>query len=95
MLKHVVLLKFKESVTEEQIADLKKSLLALPKKIKEIKGYECGSDRRPTKNFDFALVSTFDDVEALKCYHVNPDHVDVLTKVRNMSARIEAVDFEF
>jgi hypothetical protein len=95
MLKHVVLLKFKESVTEEQIADLKKSLLALPKKIKEIKGYECGSDRRPTKNFDFALVSTFDDVEALKCYHVNPDHVDVLTKDRNMSARIEAVDFEF
>ena len=58
MLKHVVLLKFKESVTEEQIADLKKSLLALPKKIKEIKGYECGSDRRPTKAFDFGLVLT-------------------------------------
>lgn len=95
MLKHVVLLKFKESVTDEQIDDLKKSLLSLPAKIKEIKDYECGRDQRPAKTFDFALVATFDDFDAFKRYQVQPDHVNVLTKVRNLSARIEAVDFEF
>jgi heme-degrading monooxygenase HmoA len=95
MLKHLVLLKFKESVTDEQKDDLEKSLLALPKVIKEIKGYECGSDLRPIKTFDFALVSTFDDFAAMKIYQVHPDHVNVLTKVRNLSVRIEAVDFEF
>ena len=95
MLKHVVLLKFKESVTAEQIADLKSSLLALPKLIEEIKGYECGSDQRSTKTFDFVLVATFTDFDALNRYQVNPDHVEVLTKVRNMSARIEAADFEY
>jgi hypothetical protein len=95
MLKHIVLLKFKESVTAEQIADLKSSLLALPKVIKEIEGYECGSDLRPTKTFDFVLVATFADFDALKRYQVQPDHVEVLTKVRNLSARIEAADFEY
>jgi heme-degrading monooxygenase HmoA len=95
MLKHIVLLKFKESVTDEQREDLKKSLLALPKVIQEIKGYECGSDLRPTKTFDFALVSTFDDLEAMKRYQVRPEHVEVLTKVRNLSAKIEVVDFEY
>ena len=95
MLKHIVLLKFKEAVTADQIADLKSSLLALPKKIKEIKSYECGSDPRPIKTFDFALVSTFADFDALKSYQVQPDHVEVLTKVRNLSAKIEVSDFEY
>jgi hypothetical protein len=81
-----VLLKFKESVTDEQKNDLKKSLLALPKVIKEIKGYECGSDLRTIKTFDFA---------AMKSYQVSPEHVAELTKVRNLSAKIEVVDFEY
>lgn len=95
MLKHIVLLKFKENITAEQITDLKNSLLALPKIIKEIKGYECGSDPRPTKVFDFVLVSTFDDFDALKRYQVQPDHLEVLAKVKNLSARIESADFEY
>jgi hypothetical protein len=95
MLKHIVLLKFNESVTTEQIADLKSSLLALPKIIKEIKSYECGSDARPIKTFDFVLVSTFADFDAMKRYQVQPDHVEVLTKVRNLSAKIEVADFEY
>jgi hypothetical protein len=95
MLKHLVLLKFKESVMDEQNDDLKKSLLALPKVIKEIKGYECGSYLRPIKIFDFALVSTFDDYAAMKSYQVRPEHVEVLTKVRNLSAKIKVVDFEY
>jgi Stress responsive A/B Barrel Domain len=95
MLKHVVLLKFKANVTEEEIEDLKKSLLSLPSKIKEIKGYECGRDLRPTKTYDFALIATFDNYAALRRYQVQPDHVNVLTKVRNLSARIEAIDFEY
>jgi hypothetical protein len=95
MLKHIVLLKLKDSVTAEQIADLKNSLLVLPKIIKEIKGYECGSDLRQARTFDFVLVSTFDDFEAMKRYQVHPDHVDVLTKVRNLSAKIEVADFEY
>jgi hypothetical protein len=95
MLKHIVLLKFKESVSAEQISDLKSSLLALPKVIKEIKGYECGSDQRPAKTFDFALVSTFVDFDAMRTYQVQSEHVEVLTKVRNLSAKIEVVDFEY
>ena len=95
MLKHLVLLKFKESVTKEQIEDLQKSLLSLPGKIKEIKEYQCGRDLRPTKTYDFALVAAFDNFEALRRYQVQPDHVNVLTKVRNLSSRIDAVDFEY
>ncbi len=95
MLKHIVLMKFKEEVTDQQIADLQSSLLALPPVIREIKGYECGRDLRPARKFDFALVSTFADVAALESYKVRPEHVAVLNKVRNLSAAIEAIDFDY
>ncbi len=41
------------------------------------------------------ILTEFDDFDALKRYLVKPEHVDVLTKVRKMSAKKEAVDFEY
>lgn len=77
MIKHVVLAKFKPGVTAEQIAELRKSLGTLPGRIPEIKGYDFGQDVRAEKTLDFALVSTFADMAAVKRYVVQPDHVAV------------------
>lgn len=96
MLKHVVFFKFKPECKASDIEDLKKSLAALPGKISEIKSYEFGSDVvRSERSYDFALVSAFEDLEALKRYQVHPDHVEVLQKVRTLAENILAVDFEF
>lgn len=95
MLKHVVFMKFKKETTDEAIQDLEKSLAALPGAIAEIKQYEFGRDMLHTeRSYDFALVSAFEDLEALKRYQVHPDHVVVLGKVRAMVESILAVDFE-
>jgi hypothetical protein len=95
MLKHVVFMKFKEETTEAQIADLERSLGALPAGISEIKLYEFGRDIvHSERSYDFCLVSAFENLDALKRYQVHPDHVVVLNKVREMCSSILAVDFE-
>jgi hypothetical protein len=94
MLKHVVFMKFKQDVTDNEIADLEKSLGALPAAIQEIKGYDFGRDVLHTeRSYDFALVSTFENLDTMKKYQIHPDHVVVLNKVRSMCASILAVDF--
>ncbi len=93
MIKHVVLAKFKLGVTMEQIAELKKSMAALPGKIPEIKGYDFGQDVRPEKTVDFALVSTFQDLAAVKRYLVHPDHAEVGRYIRSLSESLQVVDF--
>lgn len=95
MLKHVVFMKFKPGTPAEAIRDLERSLGALPAVIPEIKQYEFGPDvLRSERSYDFALVSAFEDLDALKRYQVHPDHVVVLNKVRAMCDSILAVDFE-
>jgi len=96
MLKHVVFMKFKEGITEAEISSLEKGLGALPAKIPEIKGFQFGRDVvHSERSYDFALVSDFENMEAMKRYQVHPDHVPVVGMVRSMSASILAVDFEY
>jgi hypothetical protein len=95
MLKHIVFMKLKPEVTGADIAGLKKELGGLPAVIPEIKAFEFGQDILHTeRSWDFALVSAFDDLEAMKRYQVHPDHQVVLKKVRAMCESIAVVDFE-
>jgi len=88
MVKHIVCIKFKPGIAESEIAELTKSLGALPPKIPEIRSFEFGPDiLRTERSFDFALVASYEDVEALKRYQVHPDHLPVLAKVRNSPKR--------
>jgi len=96
MLKHVVFMKFKPTATEAEIADLEKALAALPDAISEIKSFEFGRDIvHSERSYDFALVSSFENLDSLKRYQVHPDHVVVLGKVKQLCDSIMAVDFEF
>ena len=96
MLKHIVFMKFKPEVAEADIAGLKKELGGLPALIPEIKAFKFGQDILHTeRSWDFALVSAFDDLNAMKRYQVQPDHQVVLKKVRTMCESIVVVDFEY
>ena len=95
MIKHVVLAKFKPGVTEADIAELRKKLAALPAIIPEIKGYDFGQDVRPERTLDFALVSTFDDMTAVKRYLVQPDHVVGGRYIRGLCESLQIIDFEY
>lgn len=96
MLKHVVFMKFKPVVTAPDIDQLKRDLGGLPALIPEIKEFVFGQDiLRTERSWDFALVSAFENVEAMNRYQVHPDHQVVLQKVRAMCDSIVVVDFEF
>lgn len=96
MLKHVVFLKFKKDLDPKAIAQLEAGLGALPGVISEIKQFEFGRDLIGSeRSCDFALVSAFDDLAAMKRYQVHPDHQKVLQQVIKICDSILAVDFEY
>ena len=95
MLHHIVLFQFKPDTSDEQIADLEKMFDALPDQIVEIQLYEFGRDVvRSERSYDFALVSGFANLDAMKRYQVHPAHQQVVVYLREISADIRAVDFE-
>ena len=94
MLKHLVFIKFKSDVKEERIRDLEKGLGGLPDLIPEIKFYDFGRDVvRSERSYDFALVSHFDNRDALQAYAGHPDHQKVLKIITEIADKVVAVDF--
>jgi hypothetical protein len=94
MLNHVVLMKFKPEVAEEQIASLEAMLDDLPNKIVEIHSYEFGRDVvRGERSYDFGLVSLFANPETLQRYQTHPEHLKVLALLKSICDSIVAVDF--
>jgi len=95
MLKHLVFFKFKPETTDAQIDELAERLGNLPEVIAEIKEFVFGRDIvRSERSYDFALVSLFDDMDALQRYQVHPDHQAVLAHVKQICSGVAAVDFE-
>lgn len=95
MLVHVVMMTFKETTTEDQIAEIEQGLDALPDRIHEIQSYEFGRDVvRSERSCDFALIAVFANLDALRHYQEHPEHLKVVTKIRAACADIRAVDYE-
>lgn len=76
-LRHVVLFKFKETATPEDIKSVEDAFAALPAKISEIKGFEFGTNNSPEgldKGFTHCFLLTFDSEEDRAIYLPHPDH---------------------
>lgn len=77
MLRHVVLFKFKDSSTPEQVKEVEDAFLALPSKIKEIKSLEWGLNNSPEgldQGFTHCFFVTFDNEADRAVYLPHPDH---------------------
>lgn len=77
LLRHVVLFKFKEGTTEADIKKVQDAFLALPSKIKEIKGFEWGTNNSPenlNQGFTHCFFLTFDSEEGRAVYLPHPAH---------------------
>ncbi len=95
MLRHLIFLKFRPEVTDAEINAIEKGLAVLPAAIPEIESFEFGRDIfHSDRSFDFALVSSFADQEALKHYQVHPTHREVLVLVKAACDQILAVDYQ-
>jgi len=85
LLRHVVLIKFKEGTSSSDIAKVEDAFGALEDKISEIRGYEWGINNSPEgadKGFTHCFLVTFESEEDREVYLPHPDHqafVEVLT----------------
>ena len=94
MLTHVVLFKFKPETTAGDIQQMAEGLGGLPQLIEEILEFRFGTDVLHTeRSYDFALVSSFDDLEAMQRYQVHPEHQKVLAFIKTIVSSVFAVDF--
>jgi len=95
MIQHVVFFKFKPGTPDAEIQAIAQGLGELPGVISEIRRFDFGRDVvRSERSYDFALVSTFDDLDSLKRYQVHPRHQAVAARIRAISESVLAVDFE-
>ncbi|MBX2843399.1 MAG: Dabb family protein [Flammeovirgaceae bacterium] len=77
LLRHVVLMKFKDETTEKQLKVITDSFDELPSKIKEIHDFEWGTDVSPEnlqQGFTHCFFVTFKDDKARDIYLPHPAH---------------------
>lgn len=76
-LRHVVLFKFTESSTEDDIQQIEEAFATLPSQIDEIKDFEWGTNNSPEgldKGFTHSFLVTFDSEEGRDIYLPHPAH---------------------
>lgn len=77
LLRHVVLIKFKEGTSQEDITKVEDAFHGLESKIPEIRGYEWGTNNSPEgndKGFTHCFFVTFGSEEDRDIYLPHPDH---------------------
>ncbi|MCQ2450992.1 MAG: Dabb family protein [Clostridia bacterium] len=98
MVKHIILWKLNDNLTEEEKASVKenakKNLEALKGQIDGLIDITVYIDGLETSNADMMLDSSFESFEALKGYAVHPKHVKVAdTFVRPFTSQRSCLDF--
>ena len=95
MITHVVFFKFKTETSESDIKQLADGLGGLPGIIEDIREFRFGAYViHSERSYDFGLVSSFEDLDALQRYQVHPEHQKVVSHAKAISSSIVAVDFE-
>lgn len=93
MIKHIVFFKLKDC-TPELMAKTRDLLLSMEGKIEELRSIEVGVDLlRTGRSYDIALVTTFDSLEDLERYQVNPLHQAVSQFITSVRESAVAVDY--
>ncbi len=99
MVKHIILWKLREELTEAEKAtvkaNIKEGLEGLAGKVPGLVEVKVVTEGRlETSNCDLLLDATLKDVEALKAYAVHPEHVKVAdTLVRPFTSERTCLDF--
>ncbi len=96
MIVHIVLFKWKEKTSSEDINAVVKSLQGLKEKIPQIIELSCGKNfTERAKGFHHGLVVKFSDRNALETYANHPEHLAVVHQLILPTVEdIIALDYE-
>lgn len=95
MLHHVVVIRLKEGVTDEQVDSVLAGLAALPAAVPQIRSFVFGRNLELSPNAaDLAFHATFDDVDDFSAYREHPAHKAFGAEVlRPLMESVTAIQF--
>ena len=96
LLRHVVLFKFKDGTTDEQLKKVTDAFAALPKKIDAIEDFEWGTNNSPegkAAGFTHCFLVTFRDEKGRDEYLPHPAHKEFVSIVGPVLADVLVVDY--
>jgi len=94
VLRHYVLLKYREGTDARHIAAFCDRLLALRGSIAEIRRLEIGRDElHDARSWDLVLIMEFESVDALRAYQRHPEHRALMAFNTPFVADVASVDF--
>jgi len=94
--RHVVLFKFKDGATPEQVQGIEKAFGELAKKIDTVKGYEWGTNVSPeglNDGFTHCFFVTFADKAGLEVYLPHAEHQAFVSKLKPLLDKVCVVDY--
>jgi hypothetical protein len=96
MIRHIVLFRWKDGVTDADIATVRAGLDGLPPAIPVIRTYVHGPDLRIGEgSWDYGIVADFEDADAWEVYDVDAEHARVRADIiRPLVAERAAVRIE-
>lgn len=96
VLRHIVLYKFKEGVSDKQIQEVVDAFCQLPKKIDTVIGFEHGtnvSKEGKSEGFTHAFLVTFRDEKGRDAYIAHPAHQEYVNIVKDRREKVIVVDY--
>ena len=95
MVIHIVMIKFKNETTKEQILDIKNRLEGLVDKIAPLNTMEVGLNFKSSdRAMDLVLTTTFDSKDGLEIYSPHPAHQEVVKDIKVLGEYTKVVDYE-
>ena len=97
VLRHVVLFKFKDETTAEQVRAIEQGFCDLSDKIDVVKDFEWGTDvssERLTDGFTHCFVVTFADEAGRDAYLPHPAHKEFVEFLKPHLDKVLAIDFK-
>ena len=95
-LRHVVLFKFKDGTTPEQIKAIEDAFRALPAKVPEIIDFEWGTNNSPehrAEGYTHCFFLTFNDAAGRAVYLPHPAHREFGKLLRPRLEKVLAIDY--
>lgn len=94
--RHIVLFKFKDSATTEQVKAIEDAFKALPSKIDTVVDFEWGTNVSPegkADGFTHCFLVTFKNKTDLEAYIPHPAHKDFGALLRPQLDKVLVIDF--
>jgi hypothetical protein len=97
LIRHIVLMVWKQEATAEQKAEAAAQIASLPTVVPTIRAFASGPDAGIIENnYDFAVTADFDDAAGYLAYRNDPRHREIVARyIAPIRAQGAAIQYEF